>query len=359
MDNITLSAEGTMDPDGDELTYEWFDNDESIGTGAEITVQLPKGLRRIKLEANDGLETGWAQVEIILRELDFSVIIDTDSPEPREGDEMVFNVQLENTGDAKAQDIEVKFIVDGQVKSTETIETTEPGEIHTFDFKWNAAEGDHDIKVVVLDQEEVKTVEVGPPPVIRTNVGGTDISLYLIILLIVIICLVVVGAIMMSKRRKRARLEAEIEAAPAEIAATTTPPAAAIPFAPQTPSVAQPYTSPPPPPAAPAPDYSYYDSTYAPTPEPAPVTAQPVTRAVATPVQRPLPPPPPMSTPSESSEVQKAIEEAEKLVFQAEGRGLNTRRARNFIRIAKTFQLKGEDQKALLYCAKAEALLEE
>lgn len=51
---VTLDATGSSDPDGDNLTFLWYDGDTLIGYEAIVTVKLAAGTHSIKLAAFDG-----------------------------------------------------------------------------------------------------------------------------------------------------------------------------------------------------------------------------------------------------------------------------------------------------------------
>jgi sugar lactone lactonase YvrE len=51
---VLLDGSDSTDPDGDVLTYEWFNGASKIATGVTATVTLPVGTHQIKLVVNDG-----------------------------------------------------------------------------------------------------------------------------------------------------------------------------------------------------------------------------------------------------------------------------------------------------------------
>jgi sugar lactone lactonase YvrE len=51
---VTLDGSDSTDPDGDVLTYEWFNGVNKIATGVMAAVTLPVGTHQIKLVVNDG-----------------------------------------------------------------------------------------------------------------------------------------------------------------------------------------------------------------------------------------------------------------------------------------------------------------
>ena len=52
--SVTLDGSASFDLDGDELTYNWYEENDLIATGQSPTVQLPLGEHEIRLIVNDG-----------------------------------------------------------------------------------------------------------------------------------------------------------------------------------------------------------------------------------------------------------------------------------------------------------------
>src|SRR5262249_49347334 len=71
--DVTLDATGSSDPDGDSLTFMWYDDTTLIAQGAIVTVKLAAGIHAIKLVAFDGKDglaaTGPVAIEITPRPL--------------------------------------------------------------------------------------------------------------------------------------------------------------------------------------------------------------------------------------------------------------------------------------------------
>ena len=53
IETITLDGSGSSDPDNDIANYEWFNGNQSLGTGANLAVNLPIGSNTITLVVTD------------------------------------------------------------------------------------------------------------------------------------------------------------------------------------------------------------------------------------------------------------------------------------------------------------------
>lgn len=77
---------------------------------------------------------------------DVSITVTHSPEEPKEGDRVTFTVDIENIGDADANDVSVSLIVDGTEVDTQT-ETIPAGGTSTVELDWTATEGPHDVEV--------------------------------------------------------------------------------------------------------------------------------------------------------------------------------------------------------------------
>jgi len=50
---VTFDGTGSVDPDGDALTYEWFEGPSSLGSGSSASLSLPNGTHNITLRVTD------------------------------------------------------------------------------------------------------------------------------------------------------------------------------------------------------------------------------------------------------------------------------------------------------------------
>ena len=67
--------------------------------------------------------------------------------DPEDGDRLTVTVTLKNTGDASAENITVKIIVDNKLKETIDAGTVGPGGSVTRSYNWTAKEGSHTITI--------------------------------------------------------------------------------------------------------------------------------------------------------------------------------------------------------------------
>jgi uncharacterized coiled-coil DUF342 family protein len=81
---------------------------------------------------------------------EIGVSVTYEPSEPKDGDTVVITVDIENTGDADADDVAVSLIVDGTEVDQQT-ETIPTGDTRTVQFEWTATEGPHNVSIEVRD----------------------------------------------------------------------------------------------------------------------------------------------------------------------------------------------------------------
>jgi hypothetical protein len=77
---------------------------------------------------------------------DISILVIHVPGDPKEGDRVTFTVEIENAGDAHAEDVTVSLMVDG-IEVDSRIETIPADGTSTVELDWIATEGQHDIEV--------------------------------------------------------------------------------------------------------------------------------------------------------------------------------------------------------------------
>jgi hypothetical protein len=78
--DVTLDASASRDPDGDPITFTWFDGDTLIARGAVATVKLAVGQHSIKLVAFDGKDGLTTTAPIVLEVLPRPLTVISASP---------------------------------------------------------------------------------------------------------------------------------------------------------------------------------------------------------------------------------------------------------------------------------------
>jgi hypothetical protein len=146
---VTLDASCTTDPDNDPLTYEWFEDSVSLGTGLILNTPLPLGTHTITLDVFDG--------EFLVNTTGTATVEDTTPPATSaefSGTEGLNNWYVDNdvTVDLTATDScsgvkEVHYSVNG-------VETVVPGDIATFIIS-NAVEGIYNTPFWAVDNWDV------------------------------------------------------------------------------------------------------------------------------------------------------------------------------------------------------------
>src|SRR5262249_54707773 len=71
--DVTLDGRQSSDPDGDSLTFEWFEGNQSLGTGATLPIKLARGVHSITLVVIDPSGASSSDVVII-------TVVDTTPP---------------------------------------------------------------------------------------------------------------------------------------------------------------------------------------------------------------------------------------------------------------------------------------
>jgi hypothetical protein len=173
----------------------------------------------------------------------------------------------------------------------------EPDAEFPLEFQWKAVKGDHKLEVSVNNQNFSKTVSVAKPTVTPTQPGG-DMLVPGIAIAVVVVIAVVAAVMVGGARKKRAGLQ-------------------------------EPY------------DEGYQD--------------QRVEEQYQPQEEEPSPEPEPEAPPmTEEQQAREAIDNAERVLADAEGAGLDTSKSRQSLKIARNFLEMGKYQKAMLYCKMAE-----
>jgi PKD repeat protein len=144
---IPFSAEGSSDPEGDELSYLWSsDMDGTLDTRAAFEKRLSTGYHNITLTVTDQYGgTDSTKIPLLVKPrlphpflVDYAVSI----PAPIETDIVEFIITLDNDGEANALGVEVTFSIDG-VELANDIVSVAMGTQSYVVFTWFSTAGDH------------------------------------------------------------------------------------------------------------------------------------------------------------------------------------------------------------------------
>ncbi len=100
---------------------------------------------------------------------DISIVFTMIPTEPRARDSVVFEITLDNSGDADADDVRVSLRVDG-AEVDNAIQTVGAGQTETVVLTWRATEGSHEVEIEVTDggarlaSTPVQLFDVGSAP---------------------------------------------------------------------------------------------------------------------------------------------------------------------------------------------------
>lgn len=109
---------------------------------------------------------------------DIDIFLTITPTEPKAGDRVTFEIRIDNSGDADAEDVTVSLLVDGEDVDNAT-ETILANSTETVILHWNAEEGTHQIEVEVIDggarlastPTQPLEIELGEPLIDPMTVG--------------------------------------------------------------------------------------------------------------------------------------------------------------------------------------------
>jgi len=204
-DNISFSAKGSADPDGENLTYRWSESGNALSLADSFEGRFSPGEHEVTLEVFDRSGgTNSTSVRFMVRFVDISVSAVVNKKEPRTGDTVTVSATVFNSGDAQAGGVAVEFLVDGKSVERRTV-SVKAGEETKETFSWTATKGPHKFTVRAGSQGWNGTVDVKPSGI---SVGG-DSGMWLPIGLLVVLC--ALGAVVMAMKRKKRTTEPPAE----------------------------------------------------------------------------------------------------------------------------------------------------
>jgi len=136
--NVELSAEGSHDEDGDELTYQWTSNiDGHLGDTESISAQLSTDINQITLTVGDGLDTDTAMITVIVKAGDVIIEgIEVNPASPEIGNKVIIYGVLRNVG-GDEENVLVELMVDGEPRGKDIIELfPHTATLQTSRFEW-------------------------------------------------------------------------------------------------------------------------------------------------------------------------------------------------------------------------------
>jgi PGF-CTERM protein len=184
-DFVPFSAVGSDDPEDDPLEFKWISSiDGELSTQEAFDKRLSEGEHVITLEVTDeygGLNT--VTVSITVKALvpePFVVSHVSSNTDPVDKDNLRYTFTLDNKGEAVAQGIEVKFIVDGVLVNSDTVSVSVGNQVEVR-FSWEAMYGLHTIRVEIPGDsyEFDENVAHNSPPIVTTDIvneGGKETS---------------------------------------------------------------------------------------------------------------------------------------------------------------------------------------
>jgi len=180
-DYVPFSAVGSSDPEKDALTYSWTsDIDGDLGAQDAFDYKLSAGHHTITLTVTDAYEsTATATIELEVRPYlpnafvdDVRVSVDA----PIATDTVRITAVVGNDGEARADALDVRILVDGTEVGTDTV-SVDVGGSREVSCTWTTTEGTHTIRAEAATSSKEVSLTVLPNalpalnPIIYTPTG--------------------------------------------------------------------------------------------------------------------------------------------------------------------------------------------
>jgi hypothetical protein len=170
---VYLDSEGSADPDRDPLSHTWTsDVDGTLGTEATVERRLSAGSHNITLTVDDGLGgTRTAVVQLLVKAYLPRAYVKEVRMSPTASlvatDPVRITVALGNDGEASADAVDVRILVDGTEVFTDTV-TVDIGQTKEVSYTWASTAGDHTVRAEVAgaSKEAALQVAANTPPAI-------------------------------------------------------------------------------------------------------------------------------------------------------------------------------------------------
>ncbi len=161
-DALSFNSGGTIDEDGDALSYMWYDGEELLSLEPNFTRSLPLGMHVIKLNVTDG-KGGFAETQatVFIRSISLKVTdIIFGSARPVIGKPLMISAIISNAGDTDADMMDVALYVDGVLLETMHNPTIVPAKGNaTVNFNWTVQKGVHTVRIELKDNDAMNDLD--------------------------------------------------------------------------------------------------------------------------------------------------------------------------------------------------------
>jgi hypothetical protein len=161
---ISLSAQGSSDPDDDTITYLWTsDIDGDLGDEEAIVARLKEGFHNITLTVEDGFGGSHStSIQLEVRPYlprPFVKEVKVDRTDPIETDPVKVTVVVGNDGEARVEGLRVAILVDGVEVYSDTV-SVNVGATKEVSYTWTSEKGVHDIMAEIEGDSRTVTYSV-------------------------------------------------------------------------------------------------------------------------------------------------------------------------------------------------------
>jgi len=183
-ETVTFSAVGTVDHDGDPLSFSWSSDIDGQFLGLEAgEFRLTPGTHVINLIVSDGLVDVVETFDLVVRTAKLTVTLI--SPNSVSEGSMLLQIQVENSGDAEAVDIPIQIIDRSRepyiIVYDSVISSIQPRSTRTIDVEVEARPGDMEFQTLLDGATSDSEAEFNAQ--IKVEEDGTPLDMLLFIIL--------------------------------------------------------------------------------------------------------------------------------------------------------------------------------